>query len=154
MTKEAFEEKSMALLDTMYRVSATLLRRPEDRQDVIQSCLLKAWQYRHRLTSPDAFKPWVMRILINECHTLLRKNRRMVLTDAPEESVEAPDMALKACLEALPVKLREVAALFYMEGWPMEMIAKTLLIPMGTVKSRLSRARKRLQEEWQEEVWP
>lgn len=154
MTKEDFEDQAMALADTMYRVSSMLLRRPQDRQDAMQSCLLRAWQNRHQLRKMDRFKPWLMRILVNECHTLLRKSRNMVLTDIPQQQqeAEAPDLAWKHCVEALPLSLREVVALHYMEGWPVAEVAKALGVPSGTVKSRLSRAREQLRAQWKEEV--
>lgn len=153
MTKDDFEDQAMALADTMYRVSSMLLRRPQDRQDAMQSCLLRAWQNRHQLRKMDRFKPWLMRILVNECHTLLRKSRSMVLTHIPQrQEAEAPDLALKHCVEALPLPLREVVALHYMEGWPVAEVSKALGVPPGTVKSRLSRAREQLRAQWKEEV--
>lgn len=152
MTKDDFEAQAMALADTMYRVSAMLLRRPEDRKDAMQSCLLRAWGNRHQLRQRDRFKPWLMRILVNECHTLLRKSRNMVLTDIPRQGIDAPDLALRHSVEALPLKLREVVALHYMEGWPVAQVSKALGIPQGTVKSRLSRARDILRAQWTQEV--
>lgn len=152
MTKDDFEGQTIALADTMYRVSAMLLRRPEDRKDAMQSCLLRAWASRHQLRQRDRFKPWLMRILVNECHTLLRKNRNMVLTDIPRQGADTPDLALRHSVEALPLKLREAVALHYMEGWPVAEVAEALGIPQGTVKSRLSRARDILRAQWTEEV--
>lgn len=152
MTSDCFAQQALLLADAMYRVSSMLLRRPEDRQDAIQNCLLKAWSRQQQLRDMARFKPWIMRILVNECHTLLRKNRRLVYVDAPEQAADPPDLALRQCVEALPVKLREVVALHYMEGWPVAEVAIALKIPLGTVKSRLDRARKLLRCEWQEEV--
>ena len=105
MTKDDFEDQAMALADTMYRVSSMLLRRPQDRQDAMQSCLLRAWQNRHQLRKMDRFKPWLMRILVNECHTLLRKSRSMVLTHIPQrqEARLGPGIT---CVEALPFPWR------------------------------------------------
>ena len=151
MTKEYFEQQVLMLADAMYRVSAMLLRRAEDQKDAVQSCLLKAWERRVQLREESRFRPWVMRILINECHTLLRKSRGMVLTDIPEKAEAPVNFTLRQSVEALPLKLREVVALHYMEGWPVEDVAQILRIPGGTVKSRLSRARALLRNEWQDE---
>ncbi len=154
MTKDQFEHEALALADSLYRVSAMLLRRPVDRQDAIQSCLLKAWRRQGQLREMEKFKPWLMRILVNECHTLLRKSQRMVLVDPPEQQIMPQDTGLKECVEALPTRLREVIALHYMEGWPVKDVARALGIPEGTVKSRLNHARKALRDQWQEEVEP
>ena len=150
MTKDYFEQQSLLLADALYRVSAMLLRRTEDQKDAVQSCMLKAWDNRSRLRETSKFRPWLMRILVNECHMLLRKNRNMVLTDVPEQATEPVNFALRETVEALPLKLREVVALHYMEGWTVEDVAQILQIPRGTVKSRLSRARMILRNEWQD----
>lgn len=151
MTKDDFEGQIMELADTMYRVSSMLLRRPEDRKDAMQSCLLRAWRNRRQLRQRERFKPWLMRILVNECHTLLRKSRKMVLMEVPQQGIDSPDLALRQTVEALPLKLREAVALHYMEGWPVAEVSKALGVPPGTVKSRLSRARELLRDEWKEE---
>ena len=154
MTKDYFEQQLLLLADALYRVSAMLLRRSEDQKDAVQSCLLKAWSNRSQLREDSKFRPWLMRILVNECHTLLRKSRNMILTDVPEQITEPVDFSLRETVEGLPLKLREVVALHYMEGWPVEDVAHILHIPKGTVKSRLSRARMLLRNEWQdEEEW-
>lgn len=155
MTKAFFEQQSMALSDALYRVSTTLLRRPVDRQDAMQSCLLRAWERRHTLREERLFRAWLMRILINECHTLLRKNRHLIYTDTlPEpDAPQAADPALRDAVLDLPEKIRVTVALHYMEDVPVEEVAHTLRIPTGTVKSRLSRGRQLLRERLQEEDW-
>ena len=154
MTKDYFEQQTLLLADALYRVSAMLLRRTEDQKDAVQSCLLKAWRNRNQLREAAKFRPWLMRILVNECHTLLRKSRNMVLMDVPEQATAPVNFALRESVEGLPLKLREVVALHYMENWPVEDVAQILHIPKGTVKSRLSRARTLLRKEWQdEEEW-
>lgn len=154
MEKEQFETLAMELADTMYRVSSGLLRRPQDRHDAMQSCLLKAWQARHRLRDPARFRPWLLRILINECHTLLRKNRRLVYTDIPEQPHHMPDSSLHDAVMALPERYRLAVLLHYVEGASVAETALALGIPEGTVKSRLSQARRRLREALGEEAMP
>lgn len=153
MTKTFFEQEIASLGDSMYRVSATLLRRPPDRQDAMQNCLLKAWEKRHTLREPSLFRPWLMRILVNECHTLLRKNQRLVYSETlPEKAQNEEDSLLRDVVMGLPEKIRLVVALHYMEDITVEEVAQILRIPTGTVKSRLSRGRQLLRENLQEEV--
>ncbi|NLO85800.1 MAG: RNA polymerase sigma factor [Clostridiales bacterium] len=152
MTKIFFEQQVFLLADTMHRVSATLLRRPVDRQDAMQNCLLKAWEKRNTLREESLFRPWLMRILVNECHTLLRKNRRLILTETmPETAVSPTDSSAVDMVMQLPEKIRLVVALYYMENAQVSEIAQILHIPSGTVKSRLSRGRQLLRGILEEE---
>lgn len=152
MTKIFFEQQVLLLADTMHRVSATLLRRPVDRQDAMQSCLLKAWEKRNTLREESLFRPWLMRILVNECHTLLRRNRRLILTETmPEATVLPTDSSVADMVMQLPEKIRLVVALYYMENAQVGEIAQILHIPSGTVKSRLSRGRQLLRDVLEEE---
>ncbi len=157
MTQAAFEERITALTETLYRVSATLLPRPCDRQDAVQSCILKAWRHCGGVRDERAFRPWLIRILINECYTLLRKGKRMVLAEPPENgydphSAQARDQDLRDAIDALPEKQRLAVVLHYIEDASVEEIAKALRIPVGTVKSRLSAARAALRSALREEV--
>ena len=163
MTQSDFEARVAALTQTLYRVSAALLPRLCDRQDAVQSCILLAWQNRRRLRDGGAFRPWIVRILINECHAIHRKNRRFVLTDAPEapEASEAMgdamathlrDQALHEAVQGLPEKHRLTVVLHYMEGASVREISAILRVPAGTVKSRLNAARGMLRDALREEV--
>ncbi len=158
MTQTAFEESVTALTETLYRVSAALLPRLCDRQDAVQSCILRAWQHKDRVRDPAAFRPWIVRILINECYTLLRKNRRIVLAEPPEPAggyspVEDSlrDQDLHDALHALPEKQRIAVVLHYIEGASVQEVAGMLRVPAGTVKSRLHTARAALRGILEEE---
>ena len=75
MTEADFEARVTALTEDMYRVAATLLRGHHDRQDAVQECIWKAWRNLRYLRDDAAFRPWLMRILINECRNLARRTR-------------------------------------------------------------------------------
>lgn len=150
MTPLEFEENVIALTETLYRVSSSLLPRLCDRQDAVQNCILQAWQHQGSVRKADAFKPWLIRILINECYTLMRKNKRLVFTEVLPEAGCTPndrDEALHDAVQALPEMYRLPVVLFYMEGAGIEDISRILRIPAGTVKSRLSKARRSLKGE-------
>ena len=66
MTNERFAEEIIALTDTLYRVSYSILRDKYDREDAVQSCLEKAWKKRRTLRDDRYLKTWLIRILINE----------------------------------------------------------------------------------------
>ena len=76
MDEETFMDEVEAMERALYRVSRSLLKSPEDCADAVQEALARAWARRGRVDA-DYFRPWLMRILINECHTIGRKRRRV-----------------------------------------------------------------------------
>lgn len=137
----------IALTDTLYRVAYGLLPSPADREDAVQSAIEKAWRKAERLRDPDKLRPWLIRILVNECHNIGRGYVREVPSDALPD-IAGPDTsdqsALREAILTLPELQRVPIVLHYMEGFSIQEIAAALRCPRGTVLSRMDRARKRL----------
>ena len=158
MTEFEFEQQVTALTQQMYRVSASLLRSPQDRQDAVQECVWKAWRKLPQLLDENLFRPWLMRILVNECKRMHRAHWREVAVE--EIEVEQPDgvddrlrdEALHSAVMQLPEKLRLTVTLYYIDGFSMRETAHILHCPEGTVKQRLHRARTALRILLEEEV--
>ena len=152
MTDEAFTQALMDLTETMYRVCYAQLRQRVDREDAVQEALKKAWEKRRLLKNEAALKPWLLRILINECHNIQRKGKRLI----PMEEVPLPrpteeaDGLLRDLILALPEKYRLPVVLLFMEGMTAAEAAQALRIPAGTVHSRVHRARQILKSQWEE----
>ena len=91
MTEFEFEQQVTALTQKMYRVSASLLRSPQDRQDAVQECVWKAWRKLPQLRDESLFTAWIMRILVNECKRLCHSHWREVTVE--EIEIEQPDGA-------------------------------------------------------------
>lgn len=146
MTQAEFDGRVVAMQDTLYRISATLLRQQCDREDAVQGTIEKALRGRERLRDDRALEKWLARILINECYALLRKRKRETLyEDLPERETAAdanPD--LYRLFTSLSEKYRLPMVLYYVEGYTVEEIARMLRMPKGTLKSRLHRGRKLL----------
>lgn len=148
MTKEEFAAEAMALRDTLYRVSASLLRREADREDAVSEAIAKALTKLPALRRAEAFRPWMIRILINECYNIIRRNRREVVVDQVPDVYFAPDGSqelFKAFLN-LEEKYRLPMVLHYVEGYNVTDVARMLRRPEGTVKSQLMRGRKLLRD--------
>ena len=138
-------ERIIALTGTLYRISCGLLGNEADREDAVQSAIEKAWRKAALLKDEQKLKPWLIKILINECYTLLRKKKREIPTETLPESASAQrDDSLREAVLALPDNLRLPVLLHYMEGFSVNEVAAALHLPKGTVLSRLSRARKEL----------
>lgn len=144
----------------MYRVSMSYLGNVEDAADAVQDTLAKAWEKRNILSRPAQFKPWVMRILVNQCKDVLRKRRRRSFYPLEESTASIappePQPPVMEAIRALRPELRAVVVLRYVDGCSEQEIASSLGIPLGTVKTRMRTARKHLKQtllvEWEEEV--
>lgn len=160
MTETDFEARVTALTEDMYRVAASMLRSYHDRQDAVQECIWKAWRNLRFLRDDAAFRPWLMRILVNECKNIVRKSRRETpveqLPDQPEKEnaydLRMRDESLHQALMRLPEKIRLTMVLFYLNGLSMRETASVLRVPTGTVKSRLNQGRKQLKKQLEGEA--
>ena len=135
--------------DMLYRLSVSYLHSDADAQDAVQQALEKAWRHRARVAE-EAFRPWLTRIVINECKTQLRRAGRVMPSDQLERyagETPPPDIALSDALSRLPDKLRTPILLHYMEGFSIQEVARALHVPMTTVRSRLYRGRDALRVE-------
>lgn len=154
MTSGEFEQRIVAMQDTLFRVCYSLLPQACDREDAVQECIRRAWEKRDQLKTDAYMQTWVIRILIRECCRAARGNRREIPTEQlPErEASSSSDPALRDAVMHLPERLRIPVVLHYMEGYELKEIAAALRLPLGTVKTRLSAARKRLKAMLGEEV--
>ena len=157
MDAVTFQAKALQLERLMFHVSWSMLGREPDCADAVQEALTRAWQRRSSLRNPEKFKPWLMRILVNTCNDILRRQSRQTLL-ADEELVSQEDtpsdpLSVRDAIECLKPEWRTVILLHYLEGCSVSEIAQMLQIPQGTVKSRLLYARKRLcalmKEDWE-----
>ena len=155
LTQEEFIRQVEESKGTLYRVSCAYLRQEQDRADAVQEALLKAWQGLGHLKEEGYFRTWLIRILIRECVNIQRKQKRMipsdVLPDRPYES-QGTNAELREAILRLPEGMRLAVVLFYMEGYPVEEIAKIMRVPKGTVCSRLARAREKIKETLKEDA--
>lgn len=142
-----------------YRVARGVLRNDTDAEDVAQEALLRAYRRFEHLRDPNCFRAWLVRIAfrmaLDRVRSAKRREQRETLwrqAPVPHRSTEELAAArefqghLDHALEELPQKLRLVLLLAAMEGHTLEEVAAILGLPIGTVKSRLFFARKRLAE--------
>lgn len=154
MEKERFIELMMEAEPEMFHIALSILRKEQNCSDAVQEAMVKAYANRHTLRNPAYFKTWVMRILINECYSLLRKQKWVVpmVEGMPDMQVDFKDyvreeyLDLYQAIDALKQKDRICVLLYYIEDYPVRQIAEILKMPEGTVKSRLRRARMQLKD--------
>jgi len=134
---------------SLHATACSILGAGWDASDAVQDTFVTAWTKLGTLKEPAAFPAWLTRILVNRCHSVLRKRHGEILAaDPPEPTLsEAYDVVgpeasldLLAALNALDREHREVVALRYFCDLKVDEIADLLGCPSGTVKSRISRA--------------
>ncbi|MEM1446879.1 MAG: sigma-70 family RNA polymerase sigma factor [Planctomycetota bacterium] len=165
MDSTAFRELALQEMDAVYRMAMTLARDPNEASDLVQETYLKAFKAEGRFELREAgVKPWLFKILHNNFYTRYQKKKRESPTDSevlhdalPGVSDEPPpawdlehldweqvDDRLKHAINDLPEHYREVLLLWAVEGLKYREIADVLGVALGTVMSRLYRARQTL----------
>jgi len=158
-----FEALLMPHLDAAYNLARWLTRNDHDAQDVVQEACLRAMRYFASFRGEQA-RPWLLQIVRHTAYGWLQQNRPgdLVSLDAddaaaePAAPIEHEPMAVAArnadralinrAIAALPVAFREVLVLRELEDLSYKEIARIVDVPIGTVMSRLSRARALLQQ--------
>lgn len=151
MKKEQLGQLIIASEDTMYHIAKTLLYNDADCADAIQEAIVKAFSNLHTLRQDSYAKTWLIRILINECYAIMRREKRIVsieeynVEEAAEETADYSD--LYEAIHRLPEEARLSVTLYYLEGYSVKEIAKLMETTESAVKNRLARARTRLKNE-------
>ena len=139
----------------MYRAARAVVDSDADAEDAVSQAVLQAWQSLDKLRDKEAVRPWLVKIAVNCAYAQRRKLGKVVYLDELPQEPAAPEAprydGLWEAVRALPAERRVVVTLFYYEDMSVEQIARCLGVPQGTVKSRLSRARKQLKEALQEQ---
>lgn len=155
-----FETAVLPHLDAAFNLARWLTRNDADAEDVVQEAYLRAFRFFGGFHGEDG-RAWLLEIVRNTSYTWMQRNRspelNMPLDDEPRE-VEGDDLnpeelllqkadaqTLRQAVEELPLEFREVLVLRELDEMSYKQIAAVADLPLGTVMSRLARARKRLQ---------
>ncbi|SHJ30879.1 RNA polymerase sigma-70 factor, ECF subfamily [Clostridium cavendishii DSM 21758] len=133
----------------MNAIAMCILKDEANVADAIGEGVLKAYKNINTLKNLNVFKSWLLKIIVNECNAILRKNSKLVVLDKNDfEFIECNDkyenLDIKRALENLSPKHKIIIELYYYQDMSVEEIGNILEISEGTVKSRLSRARQNL----------
>jgi len=155
-----FERKVLPHLDAAYNLARFLMRNEQDAEDVVQEAALRAFRFFDNFRGENS-RAWFLRIVRNTSFTVLKKNRPDEMNIAFDEELhggQTPPMdagvaldraqdrqTVRAAIEQLPPEFREAITLRELEGASYKEIADIAGVPIGTVMSRLARARRQLQ---------
>ena len=150
MTKDQLGMLIIGAERQMYCTAKTILKNDEDCADAVQETIVKAFLKIDTLKKDKYAKTWLIRILINECYTLLRRESRFTLLESVsgeskaqmEEKKDYSD--LYQAINLLKEELKLPVVLYYAEEFSIREIAQILDISEGAVQKRLARARAQL----------
>jgi RNA polymerase sigma-70 factor, ECF subfamily len=175
LTRESraqLEQEAIAQVDALYRTALRMTRSPSDAEDLVQETYLRAFRSLHQFTEGTNLRAWLFRIMTNTYINDYRKRQRRPTntslddiedfylydhlvdavaqppSDSPEDEVleRLTTANITDAIDDLPEEFRQVVTLADVEGFSYREIADVLQIPVGTVMSRLFRARRRLRK--------
>jgi len=132
---------------TLYRMAYVILENHADAEDAVGDTIKIVYEKRHQLRKKESAKAWMVQILVNVSKRKCRERKHIILVETPPEKQMEGDTELDEVwgyVCSLPKEFRDVVALYYYDAFSVDEISKILKVPIGTVKSRLSRARQRL----------
>lgn len=157
----AFEEIVSSNNKRIYNLCFRMMRNDQDAQDMAQEALIKAWRYLSKFNQKSSFSTWLHRIAVNTCLDEIRKHKNNTdsISTLQEKGIEIKDKSNDNIAEKFAIKQDIMSAMDKMDdkgkliivlkdvqGYSYEEIATIIKCPIGTVRSRLSRARKKLGE--------
>ncbi len=142
----------MENMKSLYRVAFSILKSEDEISDAISNTVVIIYEKISTLKNEEFFKTWITRILINECYKIYNQNKKIIYLDNYNQdnlsyNDQYADFEIRKIIKNLDKDLQEIVILYYYEDFGVKDISKLLKIPEGTVKSRLSRARTKLEKE-------
>jgi len=146
----AFEQVVKKSRKLVIKVALPLVERHQ-LEDVVQETYLKVHQHLHQLQKANSFVPWLARIAVNCCHRVRKKTPLVVESRETDQTVDptsglATKLDLRQALQELKEFDRNILVLRELLGLSYEEVAYALLLPVGTVRSRIHYARKKLKK--------
>jgi RNA polymerase sigma-70 factor (ECF subfamily) len=155
-----FQTDALRHLDALYNFAMYFTHNPSEAEDLVQETYLRAFRFSHRFQPGTHLRAWLFQILRNTFLTFYRVREREaaladdgvpdwdtpMFHDAPEQDGAALEAHtdLERAMRRLPEDFRTVLLLAEVEGLPLEEVSRVMACPVGTVKSRIFRAKERL----------
>lgn len=150
---EALERIINQIKYKLYKTGMAILKNDDDVCDALQETLISIYKNIGKLEKQEYFSTWAIRILINKCNDIMRKNKKIkdINDKMKRDTINYYDIyekesILENVLNNIDENLRLITVLYYYDDLSVSKISDTLNIPEGTVKSRLSRARNKIYE--------
>lgn len=149
--KEAFTTLILNLEDNLYKIARTRLNNEFDIEDAIQETMISAFKSIKKLRKIENFKTWLIRILINKCNDIYKKNKNNYISieevnvdSQANTSLNIDNLDFYSIIDMLNYDERIAMTLFYMEKYKTKEIAQILHVNENTIKSRISRSKTKI----------
>ena len=158
--KKNEEQKFTELIEEnklrFYKTAKIILKNDDDVYDAIQEALISIYKNYEKLENKKFFSTWATRIIINKCYDLLRKRKNNIVpideyiennpSMGQNDKYEIDESGIKQAMNFLNDDVKLIVVLYYYDNYSVKEISEIVNIPEGTVKSRLSTARKLLKQ--------
>jgi len=167
--RKRFEDEALPHLDALYTMAIRLARNPDDANDLLQETVLRAYRFFHQFESGTNCRAWMLTILFNNFRNGYRKSSREQPASSAEEferkveneslrtdpagsnpeamlSVQGMEGEVETALASLPGEFRDAILLVDVEELSYQEVSGVLNVPIGTIKSRVSRGRALLRD--------
>ena len=158
--KKNEEQKFTELIEEnklrFYKTAKIILKNDDDVYDAIQEALISIYKNYEKLENEKFFSTWATRIIINKCYDLLRKRKNNIVpivefiennpSMGQNDKYEIDESGIKQAMNFLNDDVKLIVVLYYYDNYSVKEISEIVNIPEGTVKSRLSTARKLLKQ--------
>lgn len=148
--KTAFALLMDAHRHLLYNTALLMLHQEDDALDAIQDTILACWENLPSLQKDKYFKTWLVRILLNKCYDIQRRQSHYAFVEELPESVQEPDwdtpMDVRRVMSRLGNQDQLILSLFYYDDFSVQQIAEALSISEGAVRTRLNRSRDRFKK--------
>lgn len=158
--EEAFTKMVYGIRQDLYKIARCRLSCEDDIEDAIQETMIVAFKNIRKLKKVDAYKKWLIKILINKCNYIYKKNKNrndLVNTINPEETTvknerytELEELDFYSILKDLTYDEKMIITLFYLEEYSLKEISKVLKINENTVKTKLRRGKDKIKQKYME----
>ena len=156
--EEAFSKLILAEKDSLYKIAISRMKTIEDAEDVIQETVIEAYVKMHTIRKNESFKSWIRTILLDMIKTFYERKAKKdikiqtkLMENFEKDNVNniiktEQDMDFKILLNKLEDEDTTIILLFYNDGYKVKEISKMLNMNVNTVKTKLSRARKKIEK--------
>ena len=155
--KNAFKDLITFYQNDLYRIARSRLNSEDDIADAIQETILKAYQSIHRLSKSESFKSWLLKILINNCNDIYKRNKKIleyeIVANELEKSVNfESNLEFMNLMKVLDISERTICILYYQDGYSTKEIANIVNMNHNTVRSKIMRAKQKLEKNLKEGI--
>lgn len=155
--EEAFNELIILLQNDMYLIAKSKLKNEDDISDAIQETILSCYNNLRKLRNTSLFKPWLTKILINECNKIYRKRKKNNVSYEDNkienylkfEDENFENIGFDILIRNLKDDEKLILTLYYYSGYSTKEISKILKINESTIRSKISRAKEKLKIQYE-----